>query len=368
MDGEKKPMRKTVWLILGIGAVALTCRAQALPDAPGKAVYQRACGTCHSAAMVLGRALNRDQWGAVVVDMIAKGAKISDADVPVIVDYLAQSFPPATPSASGRGGGPPRSGGGLTMGPNDKHVVDPAAEARGRTVYIAECVTCHGAKARGSRDDAPETSRGPDLVRSLVVLHDRYGNNLAPFLAKGHSMQSGKPSASLSQPQIQDLSHFLHAMVEETLRGGPYRQPVNILTGNANAGQAFFNGAGRCGSCHSPTGDFAHIAAKYDPVTLQQKLVFPRTASFGRGGRAAVTQPVTVTVTPPSGAAVTGTLAHLDDFNVALRDSSGAYRSWKRTPDLKVVKKDPYAAHIELLDVYSDKNIHDVLAYLETMK
>ena len=234
--------------------------------------------------------MNRDQWGAVVTDMITKGAKISDADFPVIVDYLAQSFPPATASAAasgpaggrGRGGG----GGGLTMGPNDKQVVDPAAEARGRTVYIAECVTCHGSKARGSRDDAPEISRGPDLVRSLVVLHDRYGNAIGPFLAKGHPMQSGNPGASLSQPQIQDLSHFLHAMVEETLRGGPYRQPVNILTGDAHAGQTFFNGAGRCGSCHSPAGDLAHIAAKYDPVALQQKLVFPRTLSLGRGGRA----------------------------------------------------------------------------------
>jgi mono/diheme cytochrome c family protein len=360
-------MRQSVWLIPALGAIALTSHAQALPDAPGKAAYQRACGTCHSADMVLGRAMNRDQWGAVVVDMISKGAKISDADFPVVVDYLAQSFPASTPA--GRGGGPGRGGGGgLTMGPNDKHVVDPAAEARGRTVYIAECVTCHGAKARGSRDDAPEISRGPDLVRSLVVLHDRYGTALAPFLVKGHPMQSGKPSASLSKPQVGDLSHFLHAMVEETLRSGPYRQPVNILTGNANAGQAFFNGAGRCGSCHSPTGDLAHIAARYDPVALQQKLVFPRTASFGRGGRAAVAQPVTVTVTPPTGAAVTGTLVHLDDFNVSLRDPSGAYRSWKRTPNLNVVKKDPYAAHIELLNVYSDKNIHDVLAYLETMK
>jgi cytochrome c oxidase cbb3-type subunit III len=353
-------MRKTVWLTLGIGA-ALICRAQALPDAPGKATYQRACGTCHAAELVLGRTMNRDQWGAVVADMISKGAKISDADLPAIVDYLARSFP--SPSASTRA-----RGGGLTMGPNDKQVVDPSAEARGRTLYIAECVTCHGSKARGSRDDAPDTSRGPDLVRSLVVLHDRYGTALAPFLTKGHAMQSGKPSASLSQPQIQDLSHFLHAMVAETLRSGPFRQPVNILTGDANAGRAFFNGAGRCGSCHSPTGDLAHIAAKYDPVTLQQKMVFPRTVSLGRGGRAAVSQPVMVTVAPPSGSSVTGTLVHLDDFNVALRDQSGAYRSWKRTHNLKVVKQDPYAAHVELLDVYTDKNMHDVLAYLETMK
>jgi mono/diheme cytochrome c family protein len=295
--------------------------------------------------------------------MIAKGAKIGDTDFPTIVDYLAQSFPPASASGRGRGGG-----GGLTMGPNDKQVIDPAASARGRTLYIAECVTCHGSKARGSRDDAPDSSRGPDLVRSLVVLHDRYGNALAPFLAKGHPMQSGNPSASLSQPQVRDLSHFLHAMVEETLRSGPYRQPVNILTGDPRAGQAFFGGAGRCGSCHSPTGDLAHIAAKYDPVALQQKLVFPRTLNLGRGGGATASQPVMVTVTPPGSAPVSGTLIRVDDFNVALRDGSGAYRSWKRTPDLKVEKKDPYAAHIALLNVYTDKNIHDVLAYLETMK
>ena len=75
-----------------------------------------------------------------------------------------------------------------------------------------------------------------------------------------------------------------------------------------------------------------------------------------------------VTVTPPSGARVTGILVHVDDFNVALRDESGTYRSWKRTPGLKLEKKDPYAAHVELLEVYTDKNIHDVLAYLETMK
>lgn len=363
----KNPMRKFVWLTLGIGAAALSCRAQTLPDAPGRAVYQHACGACHSVNMVLGRKMTRDQWSAVVTDMITKGAKISDADIPVIVDYLALSFPPgASPAPAGgraRGGG-----GGLTMGPNNRQIVDPAAEARGRTVYIAECLTCHGSKARGSRDDAPDSSRGPDLVRSLVVLHDRYGDAIGPFLAKGHPMQSGAPSASLAQPQIRDLSHFLHAMVDETLRSGPYRQPVNVLTGDAHAGEGFFNGAGRCASCHSPTGDLAHIAAKYDPVALQQKLVFPRTFSLGRGGRPAVSQSVRVTVTPPSGAPVSGTLLHLDDFNVALRDPAGTYRSWKRTPNLKVEKKDPYAAHVELLNVYTGNNIHDVLAYLETMK
>ena len=358
-------MRQLVWFSVALCALAGMCRAQALPDAPGKAVFQRACGTCHAPEMVLGRAMSREQWGAVVADMITKGAKIKDADVPVIVSYLARSFPPG---GAGPAGGRARRGGGLTWGPNDKQVVDAAAEARGRTVYIAECVTCHGSKARGSRDDAPENRRGPDLVRSLVVLHDRYGTTIGPFLAKGHPLESGRPSASLSHAQVVDLSHFLHAMVNETLRTGPYTKPVNILTGNAAAGQAFFGGAGRCVSCHSPTGDLAHIASRYDAVTLQQKLVFPRTVAFGRGGRMASSKPVLVTVTPASAPAVAGTLVHLDDFNVSLRDDTGAYRSWKRTPDLKVEVRDPYAAHVELLAVYTDQNIHDLLAYLESLK
>lgn len=351
-------------------AAAVVCRGQALPEAPGKAVFQQACGSCHPATMVLGRAMNRDQWSAEVANMIAKGAKISEADFAVVVNYLAQSFPPGNPAASSSAPSAPggREHHGLGAGPDDTQVVDPAAEARGRTIYIAECVTCHGSKARGARDDAPENQRGPDLVRSVTVLHDRYGNTISPFLAKGHPMQSGRPSASLGAGQIGDLSHFLHAMVEETLRGGPYSQPINILTGNAAAGQAFFDGLGRCHTCHSPTGDLARIAARYDAVALQQKLVFPRTASLRRGGRLAPSKPIAITVTPPSAPSVTGVLVHIDDFDVSLRDETGAYRSWKRTSELKVELRDPYAAHIELLDVYTDKNIHDLLAYLETLK
>ena len=97
--------------------------------------------------------------------------------------------------------------------------------------------------------------------------------------------------------------------------------------------------------------------------------MFPQTVGFGaRGGGVAQTKPVMVTVTPSSGAAVTGRLISLDDFSVSLRDSEGEYHTWNRTSDLKVEKNDPYSAHIALLDQYTDKNIHDVVAYLETLK
>jgi mono/diheme cytochrome c family protein len=249
-------------------------------------------------------------------------------------------------------------------------VVDAAAADRGRTLYIAECVTCHGPRARGASDGVPEPQKGPDLVRSVTVLHDRFGKEIGPFLKKGHPMQSGKASASLTEPQFVDLSHFLHQKVADTLRSGPYSQVQNVLTGNAQAGQAYFNGAGGCKDCHSPTGDLAGIGKRFDPPTLQQRFLFPRAGGGRRGGGGPVQQqnPILVTVTPAGSPAVTGTLIAMDDFTVALRDSAGDYRSFKRSPSVKVEKKDPVQAHIDLLPRYTDKNMHDIVAYLESLK
>jgi cytochrome c oxidase cbb3-type subunit III len=235
-------------------------------------------------------------------------------------------------------------------GPADKQVVDTAAADRGKTIYIAECITCHGAKTRG-------TENGPDLVRSVAVLRDRFGSEISPILRKGHPTQSGKPSTALTQAQVTDLSHFLKQRVNETLRSSPLYQVQNVLTGDAKGGAGYFNGVGKCNMCHSTTGDLAGIAKRLDPPTLQQRFLFPRR-----------TKPVTVTVTPGSGPAVSGTLERIDDFNVSLRDASGEFRSWKRTASLKVEKQDPLAKHVELLDEYTDKNIHDLVAYLETLK
>jgi len=143
----------------------------------------------------------------------------------------------------------------------------------------------------------------------------------------------------------------------------------NVLTGDPKVGAAYFNGAGKCNTCHSPTGDLARIGTKYDPPTLQSKFLFPRTVGFGRRGSGSTTsKPVTVTVTWPNGEVVEGVLDRLDDFNVSLRDAQGEYRSFKIIPSLKVFKHDPYAMHATLLDQYTDQNIHDIVAYLETLK
>jgi mono/diheme cytochrome c family protein len=361
-----KPLTNGVFFSVIIGSVALsaqtrTGRAQ-LPDAPGRETVKKVCAACHPAEVVLAKGMSREQWGGIVSNMIGRGAKGTDEEFAEIVDYLSKNLPPSANGPAGASTTRKKSGGLLDQaGASDKQVVDEEAANRGRTFYIAQCITCHGPKGRG-------TEQGADLVRSLVVLHDRYGNTIGPFLLKGHPTQSGTRSATFTQSQIADLSHFLHQKVEDTLRTGPYNKVLNVLTGDPKAGEAYFNGPGKCSACHSPTGDLAGIASRYEPPVLQLKMVFPQTVAFGRHATAGAKHPVTVTVTTPSGERVTGVLLEMDDFSVSLRDPSGAYRAFQRTPDLKIEKHDPYAAHIALLDQYKNEDIHNLVAYLETLK
>jgi mono/diheme cytochrome c family protein len=295
----------------------------------------------------------------VIAVLVTTGAIMTAAQAPQT---------PAPPAGGQRQGGPPpgRGGGGMLAGagPSDKPVVDPAAADRGRKVWASECIDCHGTQARGG-------DKGPNLVRSVIVLRDRYGSQIGPFLKKGHKLQSGTPSANLADTQVQDLAHFLRQKVNDGLRGSPLFQVQNILTGDPKAGAAYFNGEGKCTTCHTPTGNLAGIGGRLEPVDIQQRFLFPATGRGGRG-RGAPANPnstaVRVTVTPASGAPVTGVLVQMDDFYVTLRDANGGLQTIRRGPAVKVEKTDPLAFHNELLDKITDKNMHDVVAYLETLK
>ena len=235
-------------------------------------------------------------------------------------------------------------------GPTERQRVDNAAADRGKLVYTQYCINCHGSTAKG-------TDRGPDLIRSAVVLRDRLGNGIGPAIRKGADHQ-----ATLTDAQVVDLSHFLHQRVESTASNRNARGALNVVTGDPEAGRAYFNGAGKCGTCHSPTGDLAGIATRISPpVNLQQRFLFP---SLTRGGP----KQVEVTVTPAGGRPVSGTLVRMDTFFVSLRDASGEYQTIRRSSGVKVDVRDPLAAHHELLDQYTDADMHNILAYLETLK
>ncbi|MBM3754425.1 MAG: cytochrome c [Acidobacteria bacterium] len=256
--------------------------------------------------------------------------------------------------------GRPQRAPGAGVGPDDKHIPDPTGAERGKKLYAAECINCHGTQARG-------TERGADLIRSTVVLKDRSGIQIGDFLNNNQHKLQVTPAGQLTREQHLDLAHFLHGLVLSTLRRT--QDVLDVLTGEAKAGAAYFNSEGKCAGCHSGTGDLKGIGRRYEPVQLQQRFLFPRGSAFGRRfGGGPQGKPVTLEVTPAGGKTAKGTLVFLDDFNVALRDDQGEYQSWKRTPGLKVVKNDPLQLHAEMLDKYTDKNIHDITAYLESFK
>lgn len=232
-------------------------------------------------------------------------------------------------------------------------------------VWMAECTSCHGPSARGS-----ETV--PSLIRSLIVLRDRQGNALGPFLKQGHPTQSGRPSPSLTDAEIADLMQFLRQRINDTLRGSPVFDAGNVVTGDAKAGAAYFAGAGACTKCHAANGDLADIAARLPAaVDLQQRMLFPTANRSGiRAGRGAAPPrtAITVTITPPGGPAVTGTVVERDDFFVSYRDAAGAVRTVRRAPGTTIVINDPLQAHHDWLSVVTDRQIHDLVAYLVTLK
>jgi mono/diheme cytochrome c family protein len=321
---------------------------------PREATARRLCGVCHPFEFVVAVRRTRSQWEATVENMIGRGARGTNAEFTAVIDYLSETHV-LTPSMV-RGG----------SGPDDKPMVDPKASEAAKPLYAANCLACHGADARG-------TAQGANLVRSLVVLHDRYGSTLGPFLRASHPPVPSRGGAGsrtapafegLTSREVLLLAHFLRDRVNDTLRGAPMFKPGNVLTGDPRAGAEFFQGDGGCAQCHSPSGDLAGIGKRLEPVNLQQRFLFPHTARRqGPGAKVA-----TVSVTMESGQTLAGELDRMDDFNVSFRDASGTYHSVRRTPGTRVIKTDPFAAHVALLSRLTDKNIHDVVAYLETLK
>ena len=220
---------------------------------------------------------------------------------------------------------------------------------RGHQQFQQSCGFCHGADATGAR--------GPDLVRSPLVAHDVNSNLIGEIIRSGRP-DKGMPPLPLTSAQIADITAYLHARAREALDSGqvPFNYPLSrLLTGNAQAGKAYFNGAGGCAACHSPTGDLAHVAHRYAPLDLEAHMLAPSP------------RPATVIVTLPGGEQVKGTLVHLDEFTIGLRDASGWYRAFSRETS-KVDVQDPLAAHHELLNRLSQNDVHNLFAYLVTLK
>lgn len=241
---------------------------------------------------------------------------------------------------------------------------DPAAVKRGQAIFVPTCGFCHGTNAHGGNS-------GPDLVRSVLVLHDQgSGKEIGPVIHNGRPDKGMPAFTNFTEAQIKDIAAFLLSLNQAAANRGGY-QIQNVVTGDPHAGEAYFSA--HCASCHSPTGDLAHIATKYDAVTLQSRFLYPRTE---RRSRMTASQPAdtrgtpTVTVTLPSGETYSGILDHQDDFSVSLTDSSGQHRTVLLDDEkgAKVEVHDPLQGHAELLRQYTNADMHNIVAYLETLK
>jgi cytochrome c oxidase cbb3-type subunit 3 len=277
-----------------------------------------------------------------------------------LLPLFAQTPPPPPSNAAPLS--QPRRGGGRNF-LISRDVPDAAAVARGQKIFVAQCGFCHGSNANGG-----ET--GPDLIRSPLALNDEGGDKIGPVILNGRT-DKGMPAIHLDPEQIKDVAAFLRGRQQAAIDRGAYTIQ-NIVTGDAAKGQAYFTS--HCASCHSPTGDLAGLAGKYDAVALQSRFLYPQSRFGGRrrggGPRPAGAAPSgpQVTVTTPTGQQLSGSLEYIDDFDIGLRDASGEYHSFARTASLNMEVRDPLAKHEELLKQYTDADMHNILAYLETLK
>lgn len=291
------------------------------------------------------------------------GVALTHAQTPPAAPAGAPQAPAGrgTQPPAGRGGGEGRAGSPASQRPPQTvtaQTYPPAQIQAGGVIFMSQCGFCHGRDAMGG-----ET--GPDLTRSVLVGEDVRGDKIAPVIHGGRA-DKGMPPFNLPDADVAAVVAFIHdAKVKaESLEGGRRSVEVaDLQTGNAQAGQQFFNGAGGCAKCHSPTGDFAGLAARLQGLPLMQRMLYP--GGRGRGG-AAPAVPV-ATITLPSKETVTGKVVYQDEFTIAITDATGWYRSWPAS-QVKVSVANPLAGHIAMLPKYTNDDLHNVLAYLQTLK
>ena len=289
---------------------------------------------------------------------------IATAGIMVCAQQPVQT-PPGMPAGGGRQGGLPNLG-RTTFPQQTRKLAPPEVLARGKAVYGVNCSGCHGPDLRGGDQG------GPSLLRSLVALGDQHGEEISPII-HGARQEQGMPKFNLNDADTTAVAEYIHSVLATVGgAGSPPRSAdpakLNVLVGNAQAGEAYFQA--NCANCHSVTGDLKGIGAKYaDPRILQNTWVSGR-LSGGRGGRGGQGgKPSTVTVTFPDGQRLEGELVREDDFIVTLMLPDGTRKSIARNGDLpKVEVHDPDAAHKKMIFTLADKDMHNVTAYLATLK
>jgi cytochrome c oxidase cbb3-type subunit 3 len=238
---------------------------------------------------------------------------------------------------------------------------DPAQVARGKALYGVDCRGCHGADLRGG------DLGGPNLLRSQVALSDLHGELIVPII-HGARQKMGMPAIPVDDADANALAAYVRSVIQ-TIKGqgappDAGRPVPSILIGNASEGKAYF--VTKCAGCHSATGDLSGIASRiHDDKRLQDAWLAGETRDDDDNSA----HSVTATVSLPGGETVQGKLVHVDEFLVTVQLADGTQKTFRRmgeTPGVEI--HDPLKVHREMLGEYSDKDIHDVTAYLAGLK
>jgi mono/diheme cytochrome c family protein len=323
------------------------------PADPGAESYSKQCAICHGdnregilpafpPLAGIKHQMTDQQITALIRD--GKGRMpgfqtMPNEELAALLEYLA------TPTAAT----PPPV---ITRRENRKGLELTAEATAGGALFQQNCAFCHGRDAMGG-----ET--GPDLTQSKLVLADSDGSKIEGVVREGRTTADKKmPAFQFSSPELASLVAFIRAReaAAAAMEGGRRGVAVaDLQTGNVESGKIYFNGAGGCAKCHSPTGDLAGIARRYEGLHLEERMLYPRDAKSK------------VTVTLSSGQKITGTLEYLDEFTVGLRDSNGTYKSWP-VERVKYSVESPVDAHVEQFSKYTDNDIHNLMAYLQTLR
>ena len=279
--------------------------------------------------------------------------------------------PPDTAGRGGRGqGGRGQGGRGIATFPaQQRELADPELIAKGKQLFTTYCVSCHGEDLRGG------VTGGPNLLRSATVLMDQHGELVLPIV-HGARAERGMPALPIPDPDVVAIAEYIHSVVATARgQGAPPESespPPNALVGDAKAGETYFTA--NCASCHSPTGDLAGIGSRIDEAKALQNYWVIGGGAMGRGGRGGSGAPsdrrkVTATVAMPNGEKVQGQVLRLDNFFVTLLLDDGRQRTIRREGDVpKIEVKDPLEFHKKLPGILTDKDMHDVTAYIATLK
>ena len=311
---------------------------------PGALSYAKNCAVCHGderegnlpgfpALAGIKRRMNDDQLTLIM--HAGKGRmpgfpQIQNGELTALLQFLGTAAPSVTITVKG--------------------TQATGQAAAGESLFHQNCAFCHGRDAMGG-----ET--GPDLTQSKLVLGDKTGEAIARVIREGRA-EPKMPGFNFSSEEIGSLITFIRWRIKTAAEHPGGRRGVSVAdlqTGSAEKGREYFNGAGGCSRCHSPSGDLAGVATRFQGLSLERRMLYPRGT------------PPKVTVTLPSGETVAGTLAYKDEFTIALRDAHGTYRSW-RTDHVTFTVDDPAQAHVEQFPRYTDDDVHNLMAYLQTLK